>query len=92
MSTGFLSSLADDFDEDAFLSATIKFTVENLLPRSQIQLAFGDGYDDFASHDLPFHVHVAFTDEFFNGFRDIDVIPPMRSFKPKVFGQAFHTA
>jgi hypothetical protein len=36
-------SLANDFDQDALSSATVKFPIENLLPRSEVEFAFGDG-------------------------------------------------
>ena len=50
--------LADDFYEGAFATAPVEFTVEDLFPRPQVELAYGDGDDDFAAHDLAFQVGV----------------------------------
>lgn len=52
------TSLADDFDEDAFSSAAVELAIENLFPRSEIQFAFRNRDDDFASHDLAFQMGV----------------------------------
>ena len=38
--------------------AAVEFAVEDLFPRAEIEFAFGDGDDDFAAHDLAFHVGV----------------------------------
>ena len=35
-------------------------------------------------------LHAAFANELFNCIRDVDVIAPMRRFKPEMFGQGFH--
>ena len=50
--------LADDFYEDAFAAAAIELAVKDLFPGSEIELSFGNGDDDFASHDLAFHVGI----------------------------------
>jgi hypothetical protein len=42
-------------NQDPFSSATIELAVKDLPPRSEIQLAFGDGDDDFPAHNLPLH-------------------------------------
>ncbi|MEY3457992.1 MAG: hypothetical protein RL215_1149 [Planctomycetota bacterium] len=47
---------SDDFDEDSFGSAAIELAVEDLFPWSEVQCSGGDGNDDFAAHDLSFHV------------------------------------
>ena len=52
------ASFPNDFDEGAFAAAAVKFAVEDLLPGTEVQFAFGDGDDDFAAHDLAFHVGV----------------------------------
>src|SRR5262245_35860688 len=51
-------SFSDDLDQHSFLSAAIKFSIEDLLPWTEIQLAVGNGNDDFASHDLAFDVGI----------------------------------
>lgn len=50
--------LADDLDEDSFAASAIKFVVEDVFPRAEVQLAVGDRYDDLAAHDLSFVVSV----------------------------------
>jgi hypothetical protein len=37
-------------------------------------------------------LHTAFADKFFDGVGDVEIIPPVRRFKPKMFGQRFHCA
>src|SRR5947209_20205681 len=54
----FLTIISNDFNEDAFLAAAIEFPVKDLLPWPKIQLAFGDGDDNFAPHDLTLQVCV----------------------------------
>ena len=46
--------LPNHFYQHAFSPIAVKFAVIDLLPRAEIELAFGDGYDDFAAHDLSF--------------------------------------
>jgi hypothetical protein len=41
-----------------FSATAIEFAVEDLFPRAEVELAFGDGNDDLAAHDLAFHVGV----------------------------------
>jgi hypothetical protein len=48
----------DDFDQHTFSATAIELAVEDLFPRAEVELAFGDGDDDLAAHDLPFHVGV----------------------------------
>src|SRR5213083_528500 len=50
--------LADDFHEDAFSAAPVKFAVEDLFPGTEVQFALGDSNDDLATHDLPLQVRV----------------------------------
>src|SRR5713226_6402015 len=52
-------SLADDLDHDALVAPPVEFAVEDLLPRSEIELAVRDGHDHFTAHDLPFVMRVA---------------------------------
>jgi len=35
-------------------------------------------------------LHAAFADEFLDGVGDIEIIAPVRCFKPEMFGQGFH--
>ena len=37
------SLIADNFDKRSFLATTVKFSIEDLFPRSQIKLSIGDG-------------------------------------------------
>jgi hypothetical protein len=48
----------DDFDEHALPPPSVKFTVENLLPRAEVEFAVRYGNDDFAPHDLSFQVSI----------------------------------
>jgi hypothetical protein len=50
--------LSDDLNQRAFLAPAVKLAVEDLLPRSEVELAAGDGDHHFASHHLPLHVRV----------------------------------
>ncbi len=50
--------LTNNFHQHPFASATIKLTIKNLFPGTEIESALGDGNDDFAPHDLPFHMGV----------------------------------
>src|SRR4051812_27040886 len=51
-------SIADDFYKHALASPAVEFAVKDLLPRAEIEFAFGDGDDDFATHDLAFEMGV----------------------------------
>ena len=53
-----LTSFTHYFYQHPFPTASVKFTVKDLLPSAEIKLAVGDGHHDFASHDLAFHVGV----------------------------------
>jgi len=52
-------SVPDRLDQDALRTPAIEFPVEDLLPRSEVQLAIRDGDDDLAAHDLPLVVRVS---------------------------------
>ncbi len=53
------SLFADDFNQDAFASPSVKFPVKDLLPGTKIELSIGDGDDDLAPHDLAFDMGIA---------------------------------
>src|SRR4029077_9221775 len=53
------ASLPDDLDEHALLAPAIELAVEDLLPRTEVERAAGDGDDDLAAHDLALVVRVA---------------------------------
>src|SRR5215813_11957554 len=53
-----LSLFADDLDEHSLLPLPVEFAVEDLFPRSEVQLAVRNCNDDFASHDLTLDVSV----------------------------------
>ena len=48
----------DDLHQRAFSAAAVELAVENLLPRAEVEFAFGDGDDDLAAHDLALEVGV----------------------------------
>ena len=50
--------LADNLYQDAFLPAAIEFAVEDLFPRAEIELAFRNRDNNFATHDLAFQVRI----------------------------------
>jgi hypothetical protein len=43
-----------NFDKHTLAPAAVKFAVENLFPRAEVQFSLRDAHDDFAAHDLPF--------------------------------------
>ena len=49
---------SDDLNQRALSAAAVKLAVEDLLPRSEVELAAGDGDHHFASHHLPLQVRV----------------------------------
>lgn len=51
-------SLADDLHQHSFSSAAIKLAIEDLLPGSKVQFAFGNGNDHFTPHNLSLHVGI----------------------------------
>jgi len=52
-------SLPNHLHEHTFRTPPIEFAVEDLFPRTKIQLAIRDRYDDFATHDLTFVMGIA---------------------------------
>jgi hypothetical protein len=53
-----LGLFADDLYQRAFSAAAVELAVKDLFPRAEIEFAFGDGDDDFATHDLALKVGV----------------------------------
>src|SRR5207244_5499108 len=49
----------DYLDQHSLFSSAVELAVENLFPRSEIQLAFGDRNNDFATHDLTLEMGVS---------------------------------
>ena len=49
---------ADDFDENPLAAAAVELAIKDLFPGAEVEVALGDGDDDFASHDLAFHVGI----------------------------------
>ena len=52
-------SFPNNLHQDAFAPASIEFAVKNLFPRPEVQFAFRDRGDDFATHDLTLQVGVS---------------------------------
>lgn len=50
--------LPDDLHERPLSPSAVKFSVKDLLPGSEVELALRNGDDDFTTHDLPFQVRV----------------------------------
>ena len=50
--------LANDFYENTLFAFAIEFAVKDLFPGAEVELAFGDGDDHFAAHDLALVVSV----------------------------------
>ena len=50
--------LPNDLHQHPLPSPPVKLSVENLFPGAKVEFAFGDRDDDFAAHDLAFHVRV----------------------------------
>jgi len=48
-----------DLDQNALRPPSIKFAVEDSLPRSEVEPTVGDGNDYFAAHDLSFVMGVS---------------------------------
>src|SRR5262245_60235589 len=53
-----LFSFSDDFYEYGLATASIEFTVENLLPRAKIKFTICHGDNYFTPHDLALHMGV----------------------------------
>jgi len=52
------ASFSNDLHQNPLPPLPVKLAVEDLLPRSKVQLPLGDGDDDLAAHDLPLYVGV----------------------------------
>ena len=50
---------ANNLHQHPFATVAIEFAVEDLLPGPKVEPAFGDGDDDFAAHDLAFHMGIS---------------------------------
>ena len=50
---------SNDFYQGAFTAAAVKFAVENLFPRAEIEFPFCDSDNDFPPHDLAFQMGVS---------------------------------
>src|SRR6516225_8817241 len=50
--------LSDDLDQHALPAFAVEFAIEDFLPRTEIELAFRNRNDDFASHDGSFQMSV----------------------------------
>lgn len=53
------ASFPDDLHEHALAALAIKLAVENLFPRTKVQLSTGDCHDHFPAHDGAFEVSVS---------------------------------
>jgi len=51
--------LSDDFNQDALSPAAVKLPVKDLLPGSEVQFPFADGYHDLPAHDLALQMGIA---------------------------------
>ncbi len=50
--------LADHFDQNPLVAASVELAVEYLLPGAEVELPIGDRDDDFPPHHLPLQVGV----------------------------------
>lgn len=50
---------ADNLHKDAFFSFAVELTVENLLPRTKVEFAVGDGNDDLSTHNSALKVGIS---------------------------------
>ena len=53
-----LELFPDNFDKDSFVSASIVFAVEYLLPGAEVELALSYSHNHFTPHDLAFEMGV----------------------------------
>ena len=51
-------SLPDYLDHESLAAAAVELTVEDLLPRAEVEIAVGDGDHHFSTHDLAFVVRI----------------------------------
>ena len=54
----FAALLTDDFNQHAFPAAAVEFTVENLLPGSEVETSLRDGDDHFTAHELSLDMRI----------------------------------
>src|SRR6185503_19770645 len=52
-------SLSEDLHDDALLPAPVELGVEDLLPRTQVELTLGDGQDHLMVHERALQMRVA---------------------------------
>ena len=52
------NSLADDFHQHPLSSPAVELAVEDLLPRPEVERAFGNGHHDLTAHDLALEMRV----------------------------------
>src|SRR4051812_49017435 len=58
VSTALGVSFADDLYKYTLLPAAVELAVEDLLPRTEVELPLGDRHHDLTPHDLAFQVGV----------------------------------
>jgi hypothetical protein len=58
MKLGRLFSLSNDLQEDTLTPASVKLTVEDLLPWAKVKFTICYGHDYLPTHDLLFHVRI----------------------------------
>src|SRR4029077_19341813 len=75
----FPSSFSNDLYQDTFPSFSIKFTVKNFLPWTEIQLSISDRDDDLSSHDRALQMSICII------FRSVVGILGMGKFRSEVF-------
>jgi hypothetical protein len=51
--------LADDLDEYAFFASAVELAVEDLFPRSKVEIPLSDGDNHLPAHDLSLEVCIA---------------------------------
>src|SRR4030065_2567136 len=54
-----MASFSNNFHQNSFLSSPIKLSIENLLPRAEIQFPIGYGNYYFPSHNLPLQMSIS---------------------------------
>ena len=54
-----MTSLANDLHKHALFTLPIELVVEDMLPRSKVQLPIGNRHHDLAAHDLPFVMSIS---------------------------------
>lgn len=74
---------ADDFDQDALVPFAVKFIVEDLFPRTEVQLTIRDGAHGFAPHDAAFQMGIGIVLE------TVVMITVIRFFGSELFQPCF---